>query len=45
MLKTQFHFRLDRSFRGPFVVQSVTLTNAVIKAKGIEDAQEINVSY
>ena len=44
MLKTQSRFRLDRSFKGPFVVQSVTSTNAVIKAKDIEDAEEINVS-
>ena len=41
MLKTQPRFRLDRSFKGPFVVQSVTSTNAVIKAKDIEDAEEI----
>ena len=44
MLKTQPRFRLDRSFKGPFVVQSVTSTNAVIKAKDNEDAEEINVS-
>ena len=44
MLKTQSRFRLDRSFKGPFVVQSVTSTNPVIKAKDIEDAEEINVS-
>ena len=43
MLKTQSRFRLDRSFKGPFVVQSVTSTNAVIRAKDIEDAEEINV--
>ena len=44
MLKAQPHFRLDRSYKGPFVVQSVTSTNAVIKAKDIENAEEINVS-
>ena len=44
MLKTQPRFHLDRSFKGPFVVQSVTSSNAVIKAKDIEDAEEINVS-
>ena len=44
MLKTQARFRLDRSFKGPFVVQSVSPTNAVIKAKDIDDAEEINVS-
>ena len=43
MLKTQSRFRLDCSFKGPFVVQSVTSTNAVIRAKDIEDAEEINV--
>ena len=43
MLKTQSRFHLDRSFKGPFVVQSVTSTNAVIRGKDIEDAEEINV--
>ena len=44
MLKTQSHFCLDQSFKGPLVVQSVTSTNAVIRAKDIENAEEINVS-
>ena len=43
MLKTQSHFHVDRSFKGPFLVQSVTPTNAVIRAKDIKDAEEINV--
>ena len=34
-------FALQLTFKGPFVVQSVTSTNAVIKAKDIEDAEEI----
>lgn len=45
MLKTQGRFRLDRSFKGPLVVQSVTSTNAVIRAKDIKDAEDINVSW
>ena len=44
MLKTQSRFCLDCSFKGPFVVQSVTSTNAVIRAKDIVVAEEINVS-
>jgi len=44
MLKTAPNFCLDWSFKGPFVVQSVTLTNAVIKAKDIEDTEAINLS-
>ena len=44
MLKTQGRFCLDQSFKGSLVVQSVTSTNAVIRAKGIKDAEDINVS-
>ena len=44
MLKVQSCFHLDQSFKGPFVVQSVTSSNAVIMAKDIEDAEESNVS-
>ena len=33
MLKTAPRFRLDRSFKGPFVVKTVTPTNAVIQLK------------
>ena len=39
-----YHFCLNRSFKGPFVVQSVTSTSAVTRSKDIEDAEEINVS-
>ena len=45
MLKTQGRFRLDRSFKGPFVVQSVTSTSAVIRVKDIKDTEDINVSW
>lgn len=44
MLKTALWFCLDRSFKGPFVVQSVTSTNAIIKVKDDPKAEPINVS-
>ena len=44
MLKTQPRFRLDRSFKGPFIVKTVTPTNAVIQLKGDDSAELINVS-
>ena len=44
MLNTAPRFRLDRSFKGPFVVKTVTPTNAVIQLKDDDNAQLINVS-
>ena len=44
MQKTQSRFHLGQSFRGSFVIQSVTSTNAVIMITKIEDAEDINVS-
>ena len=44
MLKTAPRFRLDRSFKGSFVVETVTPTNAVIQLKDDAHAELINVS-
>ena len=44
MHKTAPSFRLDRSFKGPFVVKTVTPTNAVILLKDDSHANLINVS-
>ena len=44
MLKTLPLFRLDRSFMEPFIVKTVTFTNAVIQLKDGDTAELINVS-
>ena len=44
MLKTERRFKLDRSFKGPFVVKSLTSTNAVIQLKDDDTAELLNVS-
>jgi len=44
MLKTEPRFKLDRSFKGPFVVKSLTSTNAVIQLKDDNNAELLNVS-
>ena len=44
MLKTEPRFKLDRSFKGPFVVKSLTSTNAVIQLKDDDTAELFNVS-
>ena len=44
MLKVEPRFKLDRSFKGPFVVQSFTATNVVIQLQGDNTAEKINVS-
>ena len=41
MLKTQSRFHLDRSYKGPFVVQSVTSTNAVINLRTLKMLKKI----
>ena len=44
MLKTEPRFRLDRSYKGPFKIKSLTCTNAVIQLKDDTNAEELNVS-
>lgn len=44
MLKTQPRFRLDRKYKGPFIVKSVTPTNVVIQLKDDSTAEELYVS-
>ena len=44
MLKTEPRFKLDRSFKGPFVMKSLTSTNAVIQLKDDDTAELLNVS-
>ena len=44
MLKVQPKFKLDKQFQGPFVIVSLTNTNAVIQVKGDEDGETMIVS-
>ena len=44
MLSVQPKFKLDRRFKGPFVIESLTDTNAVIRVKGDEKGEPWNVS-
>lgn len=44
MLKIEPRFKLDRSFKGPFVVKSLTSTNAVVQLKDDDTAELLNVS-
>ena len=44
MLKVQPRFKLDRCYKGPFAVESLTATNAVIKVRGDNSAEPWNVS-
>ena len=44
MLKTEPRFKLDHSFKGPFVVKSLTSTNVVIQLKDDDTAELVNVS-
>ena len=44
MLKTEPRFRLDHSYKGPFVIKSLTSTNAVIQLKDDVSAEVLNVS-
>ena len=44
MLKTAPRFRLDRSYKGPFRIKSLTSTNAIIQLKDDPKAEELNVS-
>ena len=44
MLKVQSRFKLDRSYKGPFTIQSLTVTNAVIRLANDDSAEPWNVS-
>ena len=44
MLKVDPKFRLDRNYRGPYKIKSLTSTNAVITLKDDDSGEEINVS-
>ena len=44
MLKTEPRFRLDRSYKGPFKIKSLTSTNVIIRLKNDNTAEELNVS-
>ena len=43
MLSTQPRFKLDRQFKGPFVIESLTATNAVIRVKGDKNGEPWNI--
>ena len=44
MLKVEPRLKLHHAFKGPFVIRSLTSTNAVIRLQGDDSAEEINVS-
>ena len=44
MLKVQPKYKLDRRYKGPFVIKSLTDTNAVIQSRGDPDSEELNIS-
>ena len=44
MLSVQPRYKLDRRFKGPFVFESLTKTNAVIRVKGDKSSEPWNVS-
>ena len=44
MLKVEPRFRLDRSYKGPFRIQSLTTTNAIIRPMSDCNGEPINVS-
>ena len=44
MLKVQPRFKLDRSYKGPFTVESLTATNAVIWMSNDSSAEPWNIS-
>ena len=43
MLKVQPKYKLDRKYKGPFVIKSLTNTNAVIQSID-HSSEEMNVS-
>ena len=44
MLKVEPRFRLDRQYKGPFRIQSLTTTNTIIKPTHDSNGEPINVS-
>ena len=44
MLKTEPRFRLDQSYKSPFVIKSLTSTNTEIQLKDDAKAEQLNVS-
>jgi len=44
MLKVEPQFKLDRTFKGPFVIKSLSPTNAMIQVQGDSSAHVLNVS-
>ena len=44
MLKVEPRFRLERVYKGPFQIKSLTSTNAVVVLKSDDNAEEMNVS-
>ena len=44
MLKVEPRFKLDRLFKGPFIVRSLTSTYAIIQLQGDDKAEKIDVS-
>ena len=44
MLSVQPKFKLDRRFKGPFVIEPLTATNAIIRVKGDSHSELWNVS-
>ena len=44
MLKVEPQFKLDRTFKGPFVIKSLSPTNAMIQVQGDSSADVLNVS-
>ena len=45
MLKTQRRFCLDRKYKGPFVIKSVTSTNVIIQLMDNNTAEELYVYH
>ena len=44
MLSVEPKFKLDHRFKGPFVIESLTATNAIIRVKGDSHSEPWNVS-
>ena len=44
MLSVQPKFKPDHRFKGPFVIESLTGTNAIIRVKGDNQSEPWNVS-
>ena len=44
MLNLQPKYKLDRRYKGPFIIRTLTDTNAVIHVQGDPNAEELNVT-